>query len=1855
MNALNTIVEFINNNREWLIYVPTLLFILILLIWTFVGFLRGSRRSSYAFLMMIISIALCTGVFFYLYPNGGENAYSLMSAIGLKPDNIFNVNFPEPNLLSGIRELVLNMVADQNGGIQNITIEMYPYINVMAEAALKLAIFLVCLVVYFVLLLILNVFYFFFFRNKKYKRKLQYRGETFKKRRFIGGFVGLCRGFIVAIVTFSFLGAALIATTGGKEADKDVTFKDPTLANIYDLNNFAKELGSTGIFKILNGVKDQNNNPYYLFISNSILSGKLGDENYKVTEQFQSFTALANDLIDLIGKYGGNDISYDIITGQNQEEAERILVDLFNNQDFNNELITIIDKYEGTEYIKNLFKASTGSLIKNYGIIMAELSPELEKEYLGFYDTLFTGVDGIKPEELVTFEDVKTVFKAVVNSGNELLEFADYYQKGDKSRKITFTNKILNVYDGMFDYLDDLSMFNINDAEKNENYSKLIGNAINFTFSISKDEAGNPLTNPFKDVNITWTSEFKGLVKSLNNVSNITEEMYQYQTETEEVDLKTVSAVFKEDYKNREIIDKNYDSLVELANEFSSVNYLLNSDLFYGQYEKLMNNTLQTTEFKMPRTLKWSNDGAVEGELTKVLTIFRNVLRNGALDEILDDIHFTDLNTIKKLINSLNKIDGNVTVLDSLIESDFIYYTLSQMLVLFKNDSIKISVPDDCYEVIDGVNIITKIEMKNLVNTIPVVLNEIEDLNVIKDDPLVFIDALQKDSVKNQVISSNVLSATASETVYNMYLNNQSLNQYIYIPNKLAFTAENRNEAMKSWLGNGGELDKLLSALKFVDIRGIMNNDQNAIIKITELSRPNFDILIDSLILQASFPKILTTLSTPDFVIIIPTDSLTVNNGEYQIIEKQELYTMLVAANKILFVNNTTNKIDYDLNMILPNKDTILESTIISASIVNIVLTNQNVSTALTIPTDLKVVDYDNFKASSWMLGYLEHNNELNKMFETFNVLDIKLDEVVNGNLNTNSIINKVLTLDEEYNNSGKTKLETICESKVLHLTLSNTLETNPEISNNISVPDGAIIDLTKTDRFIKVSEFANLISGVKEAFGFDANTDLIQEFNNIEQLISKLFSGDFSYKKDKLLTSYILEETIIVKVNDYFIKNPNDMLVLPNFLSLNNYEAWHSTRLANDSLGNPGELSNLLEILAITKVGELFGKPNFNEELNKKLNASSILYTEADSMMPNSVEILNEKVLLQEAILNSYVINATVIKTLNDQALNNSGIYMPNAYKFNDISNEFTSDNIWLKSKEINLMFNALNELRLPIVENSINVDINGVLNKDYDTNVLLSSKVIWFTLSSHLLENQTLYFDSTDVLDNITDNKELYISNNEINNLLTSVKVLADSTGNIDITNIKISNLFANYEHNIDILLNSNILKITLIKVITEALSTPGANLNIPTELRYEFIDHIVVVKGNEALERYTLIKNEYGYNELRNIFDVINALNLAEKIDNQEVINLDINQFLTNTNNTLEQNEVALKNQDIILKSLLISTSVTDIISSIDGLNIPTKLKEEAMSMKTNGRYTNSLWLANNEIKKLFTALGVLDIQTKNNNIVIDPNSLIDLLTKENINIVHNSSIVYKVLSDSIIDVIKDNMFIENNLLESYSLDYTDKVISENELFNLTTGVKLLFGNNFNSPIKLPKEEDVDKILLSDILYLTISREITKAMASSTNNSSIKLLKTDTNVLSQVTSTQNEKLVSFNKDEVSKFVKALIKTNNGNDTNFNLKIETINDVINILLKLNVNDLESVIVVSSLNNFICKKNLSTNNYDSLIAFNFEFKNKVKRDLVCNKEEIIELKDNVISNTIQEPYVLKGEYITYLNSRNSN
>ena len=225
----------------------------------------------------------------------------------------------------------------------------------------------------------------------------------------------------------------------------------------------------------------------------------------------------------------------------------------------------------------------------------------------------------------------------------------------------------------------------------------------------------------------------------------------------------------------------------------------------------------------------------------------------------------------------------------------------------------------------------------------------------------------------------------------------------------------------------------------------------------------------------------------------------------------------------------------------------------------------------------------------------------------------------------------------------------------------------------------------------------------------------------------------------------------------------------------------------------------------------------------------------------------------------------------------------------------------------------------------------------------------------------------------------------------------------------------------------------------------------------------------------------------------------------------------------------------------------------------------------------------------------------------------------------------------------------MFIPLNVLENYSKDYEDKVIKTTELFNLTNGVKALFGDNFGSEITLPTKENVDMILLSDILHMTISREITKAVNSFT------ILETQKNVASIVDGLNNDKQIILNKDEVSSFVKTLLKINTNTANNkFTIEFKTTpNGVIEDLKKLDASNLESVLVNSILSNII------TSTKDNKAAFKYVYDSQgmtnggyvyKQFNTITLTNETIDL-NNLVSS--EKEYITKEDFLVVVNKIN--
>ena len=77
----------------------------------------------------------------------------------------------------------------------------------------------------------------------------------------------------------SFIGALLFVVTGKNNpmpdrnagTNEEISFGDETINFGYDIYSYVCEMSDTGIFKVLNNIKDQENIPYYFYICDLIL------------------------------------------------------------------------------------------------------------------------------------------------------------------------------------------------------------------------------------------------------------------------------------------------------------------------------------------------------------------------------------------------------------------------------------------------------------------------------------------------------------------------------------------------------------------------------------------------------------------------------------------------------------------------------------------------------------------------------------------------------------------------------------------------------------------------------------------------------------------------------------------------------------------------------------------------------------------------------------------------------------------------------------------------------------------------------------------------------------------------------------------------------------------------------------------------------------------------------------------------------------------------------------------------------------------------------------------------------------------------------------------------------------------------------------------------------------------------------------------------------------------------------------------------------------------------------------------------------------------------------------------------
>ena len=237
------------------------------------------------------------------------------------------------------------------------------------------------------------------------------------------------RGLIVNVFMLSFLGCLLFVITGENDplpsrndgTSEEISFGDETIDMIYDYYSVVCEMSDTGIFAALNAIKDSEDKPYYFYICDLMLQGGIDDEVLGISETFYlgeelgAYVGFCKDAISLVIQYAGTDTN--VLLSGDQEAMLEVMTNIIKDEAFVADFSELIDDFEKQPYIINLALCALTSMVNHIELIFGE-----DNVVTRLVKNVFNEETGLKITDLATEQDIKHLFKAVVNIASTALK-----------------------------------------------------------------------------------------------------------------------------------------------------------------------------------------------------------------------------------------------------------------------------------------------------------------------------------------------------------------------------------------------------------------------------------------------------------------------------------------------------------------------------------------------------------------------------------------------------------------------------------------------------------------------------------------------------------------------------------------------------------------------------------------------------------------------------------------------------------------------------------------------------------------------------------------------------------------------------------------------------------------------------------------------------------------------------------------------------------------------------------------------------------------------------------------------------------------------------------------------------------------------------------------------------------------------------------------------------------------------------------------------------------------------------------------------------------------------------------------
>lgn len=1704
--------------KSLIIWAPTILFVLSLLFYFLVGIIRGLRKSVILLIHATVSLGICATIFFLIVrsENMDETMVSIVNYVlqylGTSIQKILGVS----EELGSAKDIILDFVLSNMTGEElyyYVIVDAGAYISTLVELIYRMALFIILGILHLFLMGFLNFIYMIFYPVRRKVRKVNKafeRGEVaqpYQRRRLAGGFVGMGRGLVVNIFMLSFLGCLLFIVTGrnnplpdrGEGTDEEISFGDETINTIYDYYSVVCEMSDSGVFAVLNAIKDSDDKPYYFYICDLMLQGGIEDENLGISDTFYlreeigTYLGFCKDAISLFIEYAGSDVN--VLLSGDQDSMLEVMTKIMKNEEFVNDFSKLIDDFETQPFFINLILSALTSAVNHIELVVGEDSPVTR-----LVRKVFDKETGIKVTDLATEQDIKHLFKSVINIASTALADMEEANKVNRvfinaADEQAFDIKLAIKYANLLiDDIQALSLF----TDRSDIGNNLLKNV--YEFCVDEFVAGQM---DLPEVAATkWIDELNILFDAIEPILNIAVEIY---SDDSDAMINNLLTMFNSEKENAAKLEAEYDKLVNQLSKSNLLDLVFKVTLPGETIDGLLQNMTGNPDATMPHTFSLASKNGESGELEILLNVLKDFLKNDGVEifELLgEDLSEESLTRVFELlsvdINPSEEVEEKL--IDSILSSKIFRYVLSSFVTYSNLGGFELYIPESSSELITETVFVTDEEGNKVEQTKVHNIIKKEELSVLTDfilnspdfifdlmnqsEEIDYVELLTSDEIVDLLNDSTLLQGIIASVIISVSEDMEMIvlpysydNPDTWIKNKEVKAIIDAILTLKNEETESGEslFNELMSG----------NVDINTIL---DLSQETIDSVYKSNVLKYTVSDLLTNLGSEGFAIVVPgvscekPNAITTTEKRVNVISSKEILAIFDQIKNIIeFDDNNNVTILY--SKMFNNKSEILSSYTIQATVMNMLINmTGDDDSIISVPRDYKDA-YNSFltissesglKNNKWF-GETREQDELYLLFEGIESLvsDEYKDE--NGNILDTFSLDKIAT-DIEIDHST---IDTVSTSAILNSTLSNVITSN--FATPISVYHNDKIDRTELEALFDC--LFKLLD--KDVLTFD-------DFSSIDINSIEITKNDINniYKKSEIFMTAL--SNMIMEVENICL--PKAATAEVEIMPMNDKDSVF--RIIDASLveeGKINEFDNLIDCLF-----EFFGSTNGQGV--EVLNVSTINV--------DDLKLDEEKI---DKISSSTIFTATIstiISTTEVIIPVETAIYAEMA----DGKRDYILENKELNNllKTFLEMFGSVNTVTEKKELDVNNIDLSNFIIDQEVKDKIVETAVLRATISNYLITNDlgVVIPKIKGTIDEIqvvgSDTLHNSITKGELESFLDAAIELfgieEDGEKVLNINKIDTSDFIINDENAV-ILGSSNIINAT----VTQELASLQ-ELVIPVKDNDEDIVSLATsAKDNTSC---AIIKDITGF--MTNMLDVLGGEEREINPSNLSTINIklikgnEIDGILWAT----ISNEL-LGNDDILIPDDDTTIEYVDVLSNIDG-EVVTLSKELITDTQFNV-FKDALVevLGNDEIvdgqtKKVFELS--LDSGIDVSNIVIKK----EHVNKDDPDYLFGSTIFTATVAEAIMGV--EELTVPSGIKEPESKDFYNKVAHKTiileqvtALFNslfVTTGSDEININNFNMDnINLPNTlGEIEEMFNSLILAATVSKTITGSASQS-----------------------------------------------------------------------------------------------------------------------------------------------------------